>query len=159
MTTQTIQLKNPYLTSLLSSSKLPYFIIFGLTLSYFLWMTATDSTWVNTDSDGNNYLAAARYLVLTHATGAPLFNLVNWLLIRLPLPGTDFFQLAIWSAVFSAGTATLLYHITKNYLAPLIFIASGVVVSQSTILELYAPVAFLMVLSYYFHTKDRHNLK
>ncbi len=136
-----------------------YVVVFTAAFLYLWSLTAPDSTWVNADHDGNNYIMGAKYLVLTHPTGAPLFNLLNWVLIRLPMPGTEYFALAIWSAIFSAGTATLLWHLTRNFVAPLVFLASGLVVGQSTIVETYAMVSFLMVLSYYFHTRDRHSLK
>ncbi len=42
-------------------------------------------------------------------------------------------------------------------LAPLLFLASGVVVSQSTILELYANVTFLIVLAYHLHSRGYRN--
>lgn len=134
-------------------------LVFSATLIYFLWMTAPESTWVNADHDGNNYVMGGKFLVLTHPTGAPLFNLLNWVLIRLPLPGSDYYQLAVWSAVASAATATLLFHMTKRLLAPGLFMASGVVVSQSTIVEAYALITLMMVFAYYLHTKERHSWK
>ena len=144
----------------LSAIKPSYWIVASLvfvgSLLYLLTMTANNSTWVNADHDGNNYVMAAKYLVVTHPTGAPLFNLTNWVLIRLPLLGTDYFRLALWSAVASAGTATLLFHMTKRILAPGIFLAAGVVVSQSTIVESYALITFIMLLSYYLRTKGHY---
>ena len=144
----------------LSAIKPNYWIVVSLvftgSLLYFLTMTASNSTWVNADHDGNNYIMGARYLVLTHPTGAPLFNIINWVLIRLPLFGTDYFRLALWSAVASAGTATLLFHMTKRILAPGIFLAAGIVVSQSTIVEVYALITFVMLLAYYLRTKGHY---
>ncbi len=143
----------PQLSAVKVNHKVVLGLIFVSSLLYLLTMTATQSTWINADHDGNNYVMGAKYLVLTHPTGAPLFNLINWVLIRLPLLETDYFRLALWSAVASAGTATLLFHMTKRILAPGIFLAAGVVVSQSTIVETYALITFVMLLAYYLRTK------
>ncbi len=134
-------------------------LVFTLSLGYFLLLTAPDNTWVNAEVDGSDYLMGAKYLTLTHPTGAPLYNMVNWVLLRLPLGGTEFWRLAVWSAVASAGTATLLFTMTRNPIAPLVFLASGLVVSQSTIVETYAVITLIMVLSFHLHTKERHALK
>ena len=146
----------PHLSTIKPSYWIVASLVFVSSLLYFLTMTASNSTWVNADHDGNNYVMGARYLVLTHPTGAPLFNIVNWVLIRLPFLGTDYFRLALWSAVASAGTATLLFHMTKRILAPGIFLAAGVVVSQSTIVETYALITFIMLLAYYLRMKGHY---
>lgn len=135
-----------------------HFLVFTLSLAYFGALTAPDMTWVNVGSDSTTYLASAKFLVLNHPTGAPLYTLLNWLIVRIPL-GSEFWRLAIMSAIASACTATLLWHITRNWLAPAIFLASGVVVSQSTIPETYALITLLMVLMYYFHIKGMSRAK
>lgn len=142
----------------LSMRHLPYIGVAILAFIYLASLTGQYMTWVNADHDATNYIISAKYLRLSHPTGAPLFNLMNAGLIRIT-PGSDYFALAIWSAVFSGLTAGLLFKMTKNLLVPGVFLASATVVSQSTIVEAYAVITFLMVLAYYFHTKDMHRAK
>ncbi|KKK88498.1 hypothetical protein LCGC14_2742570, partial [marine sediment metagenome] len=127
--------------------------VLGLSLAYFTILTAPGLTWINTDSDGATYLTSAKYFRLSHPTGAPLYNLINMAAVRIPL-GEEAWRLAIMSAIAASLTSALLYLITKNLLAPLVFLASGLVVSQSTIIETYSLVTLLSVLGYYLHTSD-----
>jgi hypothetical protein len=57
------------------------------------------------------------------------------------------------AAVFSAATAGVLYYATRSYLAPLIYATSAVVISQSTIIELYSMMTFFIVLGWYLHSQ------
>lgn len=127
------------------------FAIFALALAYFTWMLPRDITWVNVGSDGPDYMLAAKYFRVAHPTGEPLYTLLGAAWIRILPFGTEWFRYSLMSAVFSAGTAALLYAATKRVVAPLLYLASGIVVSQSTILELYAPVTFFIVLSWWLH--------
>jgi len=113
-------------------------------------------TWINTNSDGVTYLTSAKYLVLSHPTGAPLYNLINAGVVRIVPFGDEFWRLAMVSVAASTATAYLLFAITKSLLAPAIFLASGLVVSQSTIVETYALVTLIAVAAYYLHIRGRH---
>ncbi len=127
-------------------------IIFFAVSLYFLFMVPEDLTWRNVAYDAPNYLMSAKYLTLSHPSpGSPLYNLFNAGWIRVIPFGTDYFKLALVSVLFSAGTAALLYHITRSAMAPLIWVVSTVVVSQSTVLEVYTPISFLIVLAYWLH--------
>ena len=132
-------------------------VLFGVSLGYFIALTAPDLTWTNTGCDGAVYLRSAKYFAISHPWGAPLFNILNMGVVRIPL-GSEFWRLAMVSAVCSAITAVLLYMIARRYtsdlkafLAPLIWLGSALVVSQSTIIETYSLVTLLMVLAYYLH--------
>jgi len=141
--------------------------IIGLvSLGYFTLLCAPNMTWLNTDCDGTIYLRSAKYFVLSHSTGAPCLNLLNYLVVRIPL-GTEFWRLAMVSVIASSITAVLLYLIAKRYtnvlwkqlLAPAIWLGSGLVVSQSTIVETYALVTLAMTLAYYLHLVGHNKLK
>lgn len=143
----------------------PYIV--GLfSLGYFGMLAAPNMTWLNTDCDGAIYLRSAKYFVLSHSTGAPLNNLINWVFVRIPL-GSEFFRLAMVSVIASSLTAVLLYLIAKRHtnvlwkqlLAPAIWLGSGLVVSQSTIVESYALVTLTIVAAYYFHLRGNNKLK
>ena len=132
-------------------------LVFGVSLGYFIALTAPNLTWVNTGCDGAVYLRSAKFFAISHPWGAPLFNILNMGLVRIPL-GSEFWRLAVGSAVCSAFTAVLLYMIARRYtpdwkafLAPLIWLGSTLVVSQSTIIETYPLVTMLMVLTFYLH--------
>lgn len=125
-----------------------------------------DFTWANTDADAFTYYSAAKYFDISHPTGAPLFNLINYLIIRFPL-GSEFWRLAMVSVIASSITCVLLFRICKklgldnkkSLIAPAIFITSGIVVSQSTIVETYALATMLMVLIYYLHICKKNVIK
>ena len=114
-------------------------------------MLPRDITWVSVGSDGPDYMLAAKYFRVAHPTGEPLYTLLGALWVRLIPIGSEWWRYSLLSAVFSAGTAAILYAATRRLVAPLVYLASGIVVSQSTILELYAPVTFFMVLAWWLH--------
>jgi hypothetical protein len=126
--------------------------------TYFGAMAAPDMSWVNTDCDGPTYLSSAKYLTISHPSGAPLYNLINAVAVRIPI-GAEYWRLCMVSAMAAGATCLLLYLIAKRYskgkwkamIAPLVYCASGVVVSQATILDTYSVVTFLGVLAYYCH--------
>jgi len=137
-----------------------------ISFGYFALLAAPNMTWLNTDCDGAIYLRAAKYFVLSHSTGAPLNNLINYIFVRIPI-GEEFWRLTMVSAIASSISAVLLYLIAKRYtdtpwkrfLAPAIWLGSGLVVSQSTIVETYALVTLTCVAAYYFHLSGHNKLK
>jgi len=126
--------------------------------TYFGAMAAPDMSWVNTDCDGPTYLSSAKYLTISHPSGAPLYNLINAVVVRIPI-GAEYWRLCMVSAIAAGATCLVLYLLAKRYtkskwkafIAPLVYCASGLVVSQATILDTYSVVTFISVLSYYFH--------
>lgn len=121
----------------------------------FAWLTAPELTWINTDSDSGIYLASAKYLIPSHPTGAPFYNVMNAVWLRAFPFGSEAWRIALGSAIFSGATAGLLYKETRSLIAPLIYGGSAVVVSQSTILETYALVTFCMVGMYVYRGKPK----
>ena len=133
-------------------------LVFIVSSIYFISMTSSVGTFFNVASDAPLFLIAAKYLRLGHPSpGSPLYHLLNagWLQI-IPI-ASDYYSLAIFNALCSAGVATTLYLITKKILAPLIWMSAGVVVTQSTILEQYAMCVLFMVVSYWLYTKDKRS--
>ena len=140
-------------------------VIFFISLLYFGFLTAPGATWVNTDCDGFIYLTAAKFHTISHPVGAPLYNAINNAIIQIPI-GNEFWRLAMVSAICSAITAVLLYLIATRFvsswkalIAPAVFLASGLVVSQSTIVETYAMATLFAVLMYYLHLEGKSRLK
>ena len=133
-------------------------LVFIVSSIYFISMTSSVGTFFNVASDAPLFLIAAKYLRLGHPSpGSPLYHLLNagWLQI-IPI-ASDYYSLAIFNALCSAGVATTLYLITKKILAPLIWMSAGVVVTQSTILEQYAMCVLFLVVSYWLYTKDKRS--
>lgn len=130
-------------------------LVLGFALAYFIWLAAPDVTWINTDSDAGIYLWSTREWGLSHPTGAPLYNIVGNLINQ----GADLQEaaqrLAIFSAVTAALTALVLYRETKSWVAPGVFMAAGVVVSQSTIVETYAPVTLTIALAWHWRNSPK----
>ncbi len=126
-----------------------------LALLYFFTLLPKDITWVNVAYDGPGYLLAAKYFRITYPTGDPLYILLGAGWIRAIPFGTEWFRMALLSAVFGGATAGLLYYHTRSLLAPLVFLASGIVVSQAIIVEKYTLTAFLIILGYHLWVTDR----
>lgn len=139
--------------------KITSLAIFGLALLYYVLLRSPDHTFFNMGEDGPLFVQTAKYLVTGGASpGSPLYHLTNAGWIRIFSFGTEYGSIAILSAVYSAITAGLLYLITRSVLAPLLWISSAIVLSQSTILELYTLTALIMLLGYYAYTKDKRVL-
>ena len=133
--------------------------VFGLALFYYLVLRAWDHTFYNMGEDGPLFLQTAKYLTTgAPSPGSPLFHLTNAGWLRVFNFGTEYATLAILSSIYSAMAAALLYVITRSLLAPLLWVSSAVVLSQSTILELYTLLTLIMLLAYYAHTKDKRTL-
>lgn len=134
-------------------------ILFGLALTYFITLASPTITWINKGGDGVEYLYTAKTIGLSHAPGSPLFNLINVVWLRIFPFGDEYWRLTLISAISSSITTVLLFRITKGWIAPLLFCASGLVVSQSTIVQTYALFTMLATLSYYFHVREKHRAK
>ncbi len=126
-----------------------------IAIVFFTVLAAPGITWVNTDSDGTIYLASARHIIPSHPTGSPLYNMLNIGWIRVFPFGPDAWKLALQSAIFGGLTAGLLYRETRSLIAPLIYCASGVVVSQATIIESYSVTTFIMVGMYTYRDRPK----
>ena len=145
-----------------------YIAILVLVLSciYFVSMSAPDITWTNVDCDSMHYLSGAENIVVTPSQGAPLYNMFNALVVRLPF-GNPFQNLCFFTAIFSGITSMLVYLMARRYtkrwwvalLAPLCFCASAVVLSQATILKQYSLITMISVLSVYLHFTGRDKWK
>ncbi len=136
-------------------SRYTSWLVFAGALFFFVWITAPGMTFVNTDADGSIYLAAAKYLIPSHPTGAPVFNLFNHVLLKAFPVGSEAWRLSLGSGIAAAITALLLFKNTRSIVAPLVFMGSGVVASQVSIIETYAVSTLFMVAMYHW----RHSPK
>jgi hypothetical protein len=134
--------------------------------AYFISMVAPDITWTNVDCDSMHYLSGAENIVVTPSQGAPLYNMFNALVVRLPV-GNDFWRLCFFTAMFSGITSMLVYLMARRYtkrwwvalLAPLCFCASAVVLSQATILKQYSLITMICTLCVYLHFTGKDKWK
>lgn len=139
-------------------------IVFGVILAILIICVAPSATWVNTDSDGIHDTYAAANLYLSHKTSMPLYLLVGHLFTLVPF-GTQFWSLALFSALATFGSCifiylTIKYHLYHNkrvrlfaLLGVLIYGGSALVISQSTIVETYALVTMFSIGAYYFYIR------
>lgn len=134
--------------------------------AYFIYLAAPYLTSVNVDVDSLHYLSGAQNFVVTPPQGAPLYNILNALIVRIPF-GEPFWRICCSTAIFSGFTAMILFMFAKRYtkskwialLAPLCFCASAVVVSQSTIIKQYSLITLLSVLALYLHFSGKDKAK
>jgi len=134
-------------------------VILGLSLAYFFYLMAPDMTWANVGYDAPNYVASAEELRLSHPSpGSPLYNLFNAGWIRM-LPGDNsFWEIGLVSVISSSLIAMLLFLISKSIIPTLVWLASGVVVSQSTIVESYTLVSLFMLGAYWLYKSEKRFL-
>lgn len=131
-------------------------ILVGLfALSFYIVLLPSDITWISVGSDGADYMIAAKYLRIAHPTGEPLYIMAGAVFMRVIPFGSEWWRFALMSSVFTAATAGVLYYATRSYFAPLIYMASAVVISQSTIVELYSMVTFFIVLGWVLHSQGQ----
>jgi hypothetical protein len=142
----------------------PEVLIFGIIAAMLINNTAPDMTWINTDSDGIHYVYAAKYLYVAHKSSAPLFLLLGHLFLKIPF-GTEFWRMALMSAIATSVSSVFVYLIAKHFtnrwyglLASVIFGGSALVISQSTIVESYALITMLSLLGMYFAMKGHYTL-
>ena len=134
--------------------------------AYFLYLAAPSITAVNVDVDSLHYLSGALNFVVTPPQGAPLYNILNALIVRIPI-GDPFWRICASTAIFAGFTAMILFMFAKRYtkskwialLAPLCFCASAVVASQATILKQYSLITLITVLALYLHFSGKDKVK
>ena len=134
-------------------------LVFGVAAVYFISLSSTVPTFFNVNSDAPLFIIAAKFFRLSHpAPGSPLYNLINMAWLHgLPFFSTDYFSLTVLNALCSSAVAAVLYAMTRNILAPLIWLAAGVVVTQSIILEQYCLTVLFMLVSYWCYRNDKRS--
>src|SRR3972149_6440400 len=140
------------LVAFIQANRLP--LITCAAFAYFAYLSAPDITYINRSTDSIDYLSGAKWLRITHPTGAPLYNIGNHLWLQIPHPGTDYWWLTILTSLAGAGLAHLAYRISGRVLAPLLVMAGGVAVSQAPAVNTSVPSGFLVVPAWYPHVKD-----
>ena len=144
-------------------------LAFGTIFLGLLICCAPNFTWMNTDCDGIHYTYAAKYLVPSHKTSAPLFLLIEWLFLKLPF-GTEFWRMSFMSVIATTIASVFVYLTIMLRLVDkgikeracgiagaFVFGTSALVISQSTIAESYALVTLFGLAAYYFVLKGKWN--
>jgi hypothetical protein len=116
------------------------------------------------DSDGPEYVMAAKYFFPAHHTSAPLYLLLGHVFLWIPF-GQDYWKMSLMSGLFTVGAAVFIYLIVRQLvtkhsrfyglLASVIFGGAALVVAQAVIVETYAVVTFFSVAAYYFVIKKK----
>lgn len=142
----------------------PEALVFGVVSSVLMVCISPDLTFMNMAADGPAYVMSAKYLYPAHHTSAPLYLLLGHLFILIPI-GTEYWRLALMSAVFAVGSLVFIYLISRNLfkenkrarwfalLGVLVFGSSMMLISQAIIAETYTLVTFFGLGAYYFTLK------
>ncbi len=125
-------------------------------------MAARGYTWLFVSGDSGDWLAASNLWVVPQPYGSPLYITLGHLINLLPGSLSSNMTLLL-SALPSAITASVVYLIavhlsgkqTTGIIASLALLASGVFLTQSTVLEEYALAVMFVVLAFYFYLLDR----
>ena len=156
----------------------PEILVFTAIFVALLVCLSPGLTWMNTDSDGSDYLLAAKYMTTAHNTSAPLYLLLGRAFLYLPF-GSEAWRLGLISVLGTMLACVFIYKIVRAKLlmvewykgnrvrqqkkerffaliAVLIYGGSALVISQSTIIETYALVTGLLLGAYYFATVERY---
>ncbi len=144
----------------------PEILIFVILFAIFVVDVAPDLTFFNMGVDGTAYVMSAKYLYPAHKTSAPLYLLTGHLFTMIPI-GSDYWRLALMSAVFAIGGVIFTYHIAMHVLAgnkkrrlysllaSLIYGGSMMLISQAVIAETYTMVTFFSLAAFYFVLKKQ----
>ena len=139
----------------------PVFFFTPIGIVYLFGITP-DMTWFSLGGDQFDYVVASKNFCAARPTSYPLLICLGWLFERLP--GNDFWNLALLSAIASLVTCVFIF-VTIRYLlrtrsgwpyslAPYIgsaaYAASFPVWTQSVIPEVYTLSTMLMVMGAYF---------
>ena len=147
------------MTSIREHSLIVPLLLFGVAAVYFISLSSTVPTFYNVNSDSPIFITAAKFFRISHPSpGSPLYNLINMAWLHgLPFFSSEYYSLTILNALYSSAVTAVLYAMTRNILAPLIWLAAGVVVTQSTILEQYSLTVLFMLVSYWCYRNDKRS--
>jgi hypothetical protein len=118
------------------------------------------------DSDGPEYVMAAKFFYPAHHTVSPLYLLIGHGFLQIPF-GADYWKMSLMSWAFTIGSMIFLYLIIQHLLADnkrkrlfgclavLIFSGAALVIAQAIIVETYAVVTMFSIAAYYFVIKKK----
>lgn len=141
-------------------------LVFAVIFGVMILCLSPNLTWMMVDSDGPEYVMAAKYFYPAHHTSAPLYLLTGHLFLQIPF-GTDYWCMSLMSAVFTLGTMIFIYLIVRHLLrdnskrrfyailASAIFGCAALVIAQAIIVETYAIVTMFSVAAFYFTLKKK----
>ena len=132
-------------------------LVFLCAFAYYYFLSAKEWTWLFVSSDSGSWIAAAATWMIPQPLGSPLYISLGRLISLLP--GDLSGNVTIWlSALPAAVTVMLVYLIAHRMtnraslasLAAGILLASGVFLSQSTVVEEYAISAMFITLAFWY---------
>jgi hypothetical protein len=139
----------------------PEFLIIVGFFAIILIDVSPNLTFLMVSADGTAYVMSAKYFYPAHHTSAPLYLLLGHLFLWLPI-GTEYWRMALMSAVCALGGMIFVYFITRQLLienkksrlfailAVLVFGSSMLLISQSIIVETYTMVTMFSLGAFYF---------
>ena len=143
------------------------FILTSSIATAIYWFTApTDLTWAFYSADGAELITAAKTLGIPHPPGYPLFTILGFALIQLPLQigiPARFIAVSALSMALASGMVTLSAKnlfgekigLSASVTAGLLFCTSSIVWQQAIVAEVYAVNALWVSLALWLITANR----
>jgi G:T-mismatch repair DNA endonuclease (very short patch repair protein) len=144
----------------------PEFIVFGVLFVVYAICASPSLTWYNMAVDGTAYVMSAKYLYPAHKTSAPLYLLTGHFFMMPPI-GTEYWRLAMMSAVFALGCLIFTYLIVRQLLkdnprnrlyaliAVAVFGSSMMLISQAVVVVPFTMVTMFSLAAFYFTLKKK----
>lgn len=129
---------------------------------YYVALCAKRFTWVFVSGDSGDWLAASTWWMVPQPMGSPLYILLGQFLNLFP--GSLVLKMTIvLSCLPSAITVALVYLIVREMTrlewvamtSSVVLLGSGILLSQSTVLEQYALPVMFLTLAYYLYIRGR----
>jgi len=131
--------------------------LFGIISAVYINCTTPGMTWSGFDCDLGDFLFAAKYGTIIHFPGFPVYGMLAWLAVRIPIGGSDSFRLAFFlSTIPAIITCVLVYLAVKKqtankwapYVGTLALAGANIFIMQSIIPEVYVFTALMVTASY-----------
>jgi hypothetical protein len=140
--------------------------ITGIISSVYISCVTPGLTWSGFDCDLGDFLYAAKYGSVLHFPGFPVYSMLSWLAVRIPI-GTDSFRLALFMSTLPAIiTCVLVYFAVKKqttnkfapYVGMLSIAGANIFMMQAIIPEVYSFSVLMITASYTFMVYGKYRL-
>jgi len=140
-------------------------LFFGI-LGIYVICIQPDWSWAGYDCDAGDFWNTALYAQLSHFPGNPLFSMISWLAVRIPL-GTEGWRLAFFlSTIPAVLICVIVFYVVKKqtehrwapYIGCLSVAGANIFLMQSVVVETYVFSALVAVSAYALIVHKRYTL-
>lgn len=136
-------------------------ILFGLSLIYYVTLSAKTWTWTFVSQDSGDWLASAQMWFTPQPYGSPLYIFLAKAVNIIPgdlVFNMTFFLSCIPGAVVIALTYMIAKELTRDhvisFIVGLVMLGCAILLTQSTVVEEYALSAMFIFLAFYYYIKN-----